>query len=105
VLEGRNARCGEVLPHRLDVVGRGGGERDRLLGVESLLAHRLGCRLAERCEVGEGLLEPALDTRAGVEMVVGHERPEVVGGQCDEHGIDELPGSAGAIEGCTGVSR
>jgi hypothetical protein len=38
-------------------------------------------------------------------MVIGDERPEVVGGQRDQHGVDELPGAAGAIEGFTGVSR
>jgi hypothetical protein len=50
-------------------------------------------------------VETAFDARAGVEMVVGDQRPEVVGGERDEYGIDELPGSASAIEGCTGVSR
>ena len=79
--------------------------RERLLGVEPLLAHRLGGRLAQRGEVGERPLEPAFDARAGVEMVVGDQRPEVVRGQRDEHGVDELAGSAGAIDGAPAISR
>ena len=54
VLERRDARRGEALPDRLDVVGGGRRQREGLLGVESLLAHRLGGHLAERGEVARG---------------------------------------------------
>ena len=79
VLEGRDAGRGEALPDRLDVVGGRRRQRERLLGVEPLLANRLGGHLAQRGEVGERLLEAAFDAGAGVEMVVGDQRPEVVG--------------------------
>jgi hypothetical protein len=38
-------------------------------------------------------------------VVIGDEGTEVVGGQRDQHGIDELARPAGAIERFTGVSR
>ena len=105
MLEGRDARRGEALPDRLDVVGGRRRERQRLLGVEPLLADRLGGHLAQRSEVGERVLQPALDAGTGIEMVVGDQRPEVVRGQRDEHRVDELTRSSGAVEGFTGISR
>ena len=77
----------------------------RLLGVEPLLTHRLGGDLAECGEIGERLAEPPLDARLRVQVVIGDQGTEVVGGQRDQHGVDELARSAGAIEGFTGVSR
>lgn len=94
-----------MLPHRLDVVGRRGGEFERLLSVEPLLSHGLSGDLAERGEVGESRLEAPLQAGTRIEVVIGDQRPEVVGGQGDQHGVDELTWSARAIEGFTGVSR
>ena len=104
-LQGRDRGRGEVLADRLDVVSGRGRERKRLLGVEPLLADRLGSHLAESGEIGERLGEPPLDARLGIKVVIRDQRTEVVGGQRDQHGVDELAGSAGAIEGLTGVSR
>ncbi len=105
MLEGRDAGRGEALPHRLDVVGGRRRERQRLLGVEPLLADGLGAHLAQRGEVGEGVLEPAFHARIGVEMVVGDQRPEIVCRERDEHRVDELARTSGAVERGTGVSR
>ena len=105
VLEGRDTRGGEALADGFDVVGGGDAKRQGLLGVEPLLADRLGGHLAERGEVGERLLEPALDAGARIEVVVGDQRAEVVSGQRDQHGVDELAWSPSAVVGFTGVSR
>jgi hypothetical protein len=105
VLERGDARRGEALAHRLDVVRCRRRQFEGLLGVEALLANCLGSRLPQRGEVGEGLLEAALDSRAGVEMVVRDQRPEVVSGERDQDGVDELARSPGAVGGLIGLSR
>lgn len=105
MLEGRNAGPGEALPDRLNVVGGRRREGQRLLGVEPLLADCLGGHLAQRSEVGECVLEPALNAGIGIEMVVGDQRPEVVRRQRDEHRVDELTRTSGAVERGTGISR
>jgi len=105
VLEGRDAGGGEALTHRLDVVRRGRHEREGLLGVEPLLENHLGRHLTQRREVGERLLQAALDPGARVEMVIGDQRAEVVSGERDQYGIDELARSPGAVGGLPGVRR
>ena len=67
--------------------------------------NRLGGDPAECGEVGERFAEPALDAGLRVEVVIGDQGTEVVGGQRDQHGVDELAWPAGAIEGFTGLSR
>ena len=96
---------GQALSNRLDVIRGRRRERQGLLGVETLLANGLGGHLAQRGEVGECPLEAALDPRVRIEMVVGDQRAEVVGGQCDQDGIDELAGSPSAVRRLAGVSR
>ena len=49
--------------------------------------------------LASALLEAPLDARLGVQVVIRDERAEVVGGQRDQHGVDELAWSAGAVEG------
>ena len=94
------------MPAQLFHVVRGGRHQgEGLLGVEALLADGLGGHLAQRGEVGEGFLEPALNAGARVEMVVGDQRAEVVRGERDQDGVDELAGSPGAIGRLTGLSR
>ena len=105
MLERGDARRGEALSNRLDVIRGRRRQRQGLLGVETLLANGLGGHLAQRGEVGERPLEAALDPRARVEMVVGDQRPEVVRGQCDQDGIDELARSPSAVRRLVGVSR
>ena len=109
-LESRRSRVathgrGQVLADRLDVVSRRGRELQGFLGVEPLLADGLGGHLAEGGEVGERLGEAPLDARLGIKVVIRDQRAEVVGGQRDQHSIDELAGSAGAVGGLAGVSR
>ena len=94
-----------MLSDGLDVVSGHGRQRERLLGVEPLLTDCLGSDPAECREIGERFAESALDAGLRVQVVIGDEGTEVVGGQRDQHGIDELARPAGAIERFTGVSR
>ena len=86
------------MTHGVEVVRRRCRELHRLIGVETLFAHRLGGHLTQRREVAKRSLEPALDVRAAVEVVVGDQRAEVVGAQRDQDRIDELAGTPRTVE-------
>ena len=101
----RHAARGETVPDGVEVVCGRGGELDRLIRIEALLADGLGSCLAEGAQVAERSLEASLHVVLGIEVVICDQGAKVVRAQRDEHRIDELARPAGAIYLLVGIAR